>query len=393
MENKITLEEQKEKELMENIQERIVEKEVEELKETMTDDDIEELVKTLHPVTEPIADEETPEHFPYAVINREGMMAKGEALVEIDPETGMHKIIGVANQGNSASFSDIIDGVDQEKMNKPDEETVKNLGDLGLPDDQAMQLYNLMLRYKAGEKFNIYNEFPPAVKDMVHNISNTKNPKVITNLSKGLLEFFINQLNIEQEFIDLQDSIKKELDMPGMVDMYAEHLVESMEIDLLKKADELQESHPEKAEQLRMISNKFTHSYTYDSLHLELDSNPKIVKKINKELKKFNRACRDFNFKYQNSKFKINDVSLLVNTITRQLSCSEEDAKKFVLLFTNVCREMTSDNIIEHTFMYYTIKNILVIDHMEKENEFSKKVLNNIREVINKINILEGEIK
>lgn len=361
-------------------------KELETTFQTISNEELEEVVKVLHPEK---MEEEIPEHFPYAVLNKEGSIEKGAAVVAVD-ENGMVNIVGAPKEGN-ISFTDIIDQVDEEKLLTMNKEISDGLISMGLSEDDAMVLYTLIIKYKNGEKFNIYKELPNSVREMVHSIAMSKNPKVLTDVSKGILEFFSNQLNIEQEFIDLQDSIKRELNMPGMVDMYAEHLVKSMEDDLLAKADSIESTHPDKANELRRISNTFTRTYRFDTLHLELDSNPKIVKKINKDIKKFNKHCREFNFKYQNSKFKINSVTLLEGTIIRQTGCTEDEAKKFILLFTNICRDMKSDNLIEHTFMYYTIKNILAIDHIEKDNEFKDKIIKGIKEVIEKINKIEGE--
>lgn len=353
--------------------------------QTITDEQIEEVIKVLHP-----EDQETPEHFPFAVLNKEGQMEKGIAAVAVN-ENGMSTIVGAPKEGN-VSFSDIIDGTDKEKLDNITKEASEGLTGLGLSEEDAMALYSIIIKHRKGEKFNIYNELPNSVKDMVHGIAMSKNPRVLTEVSKGIVEFFSNQLNIEQEFIDLQDSIKRELDMPGMVDMYAEHLVKSMEDDLLAKADAIEAEYPDKAEDLRRISNTYTRTYKFDNLHLELDSNPKIVKKINKDLKKFARHCREFNFKYQNSKFKINSVTLLEPTIMRHVECTKEDAQKFILLFTNICRDMKSDNLLDHTFMYYTIKNILTIDHIQKDSEFKDTIINGIKEVIEKINKLEKEV-
>lgn len=367
----------------------IAKKEAEETSfQTISNEQLEEVIKVLHP--EKTEGEETPEHFPYAVLNKEGHMEKGAAVVAVD-NNGMTSIVGAPKEGN-VSFTDIIDGTDEEKLGTMTKEVSDGLTSMGLSEEDAMTLYTLILKHKKGEKFNIYKELPDSIKEMVHGIAISKNPKVLTDVSKGILEFFSNQLNIEQEFIDLQDSIKRELDMPGMVDMYAEHLVKSMEDDLLAKADAIEATHPDKANELRRISNAYTRTYRFDTLHLELDSNPKIVKKINKDIKKFARHCREFNFKYQDSKFKINSITLLEGTIIRQTGCTKEEAQKFILLFTNICRDMKSDNLIEHTFMYYTIKNILAIDHIQKDSEFKDIIIKGIKDIIEKINKLEGEI-
>lgn len=372
-----------------NVNEEMIKEELE-----LTDEQVEEIVSTLHPKTE----EETVEDnsgIPYHVLNK-GELVKTNVKVSIDPETGMQMVMGVAEDANQKgiSLSDVLTGEDEIKLATITEDTCKELGDLGLSEEDTQQLYSIILRYQAKEKFNIYNELPAMVRNMVDNLAMSKSPKVLSEVSKNILEFFINQLHMEQEFIDLQESLKKELEIPGVVDMYAEHLIKSMEVDLIKKADEIEEKDPEKAKQLRHVSKTFTDTYKFTLQRLELDSNPKIVKKINKDLKKFNRHCMEFNYKYQNSKFKITNVSLLVNCLERHLGedISTDDIKKFVLLFTNICRNMSDKNIIEHTFMYYTIKNILTIEHLQKDNEFYINMINDITDIINRIKEIEKEL-
>lgn len=378
---------------MENIKvnEEMIKEELE-----LTDEQVEEIVATLHPKTEEAETVETEgDGVPYNVLNK-GNLIKTQVKVSIDPETGMQMVEGVAENENKKdiSLSDVLDGEDELKLATITEDTCKELEDLGLSEEDTQKLYSIILRYKAKEKFNIYNELPTTIKNMVDNLAMSKNPRVLSEVSKNILEFFINQLHMEQEFIDLQESLKKELDIPGVVDMYAEHLIKSMEVDLIKKAEEIEATDPEKAKQLRHVSTTFTDTYKFTLQKLELDNNPKIVKKINKDLKKFNRHCMEFNYKYQNSKFKITDVSLLVNCLSRHLGedISVEDIKKFVLLFTNICRNMSDKNIIEHTFMYYTIKNILTIEHLQKDNEFYTNMISDITDIINRIKEIEKEL-
>lgn len=359
----------------------------------LTDEQIDEIVNTLHSITNETGEE--PKYFPYNVLNKEEQLLKGEALVEVDPVTGLRRIVGVAGAPEKKiSFTDIIEGNEDEEMNKITKDQSKVLSDFGLSDDESMELFKVITKFQAGEKFNIYNELPETVKDMIKNTTMSNNPKVLSEAAKNMIAFFINQLNIEKEFIDLQDSIKKELDMPGIADIYADHLVQAMEKDIIEKANSLEEAGEiEKASKLRAISNTYTDTYKMTLEYLELDNNPKIVKKIAKDLKKFNKHCMEFNFKYQDSKFKIKDVKLLLPCLTRHLEYNEIDVKKFILLFINICKNMTSKDILEHTFMYYTITNILTIDHIEKDSEFKDTILENVKSVIDKIKLIEEGVR
>ena len=355
---------------------------------TLTDEQVDQIVEVLHPKE----GEKEPEHFPYHVINKEGLVS-AMATVEIDPKTGQHKVLPAEVKNNKVGFGQILDN-DLSTMDNISAKSEKDLKDFGIPEEECMDFFNVLMKFKNNEKFNIYAELPKTGKQMVENLAMSKDIRVLNNVAKGMLGFFLNEFDIEKEFIDLQESIDEELQFKGIADIYVnEQLLQSMEVDLLKKADEYEEKgDTKKAESLRELSKTFTDTYKMTKEHEELDKNPRIVKKIDKELSKFNKHCMEFNFKYQDSKFVINDIKLLVPCLTRLLpEYNEIDIHKFILLITNICRDMTPKDPIQHSFMYYTVRNILILEHVKDTNEFRKRVIENIKGVINKIKKIEDE--
>lgn len=367
----------------------------------LSDDEINELVKTLE---ESISDDVknlrdiNNNTYPINAINKPELM-EGEVLMEIDAKTGENKILGPASEivsDNGVTVDNIIDGTDKELLDSVTikEETYGKLNELGISEEDAIVLTKLITRRLNNEKFSIYKELPNSIKNMVRAMCGSNNINQLQACSEIVLDQFISELKIEQEFIDFQETLKKEMDIPNLVDMYGEYLKESMEIKLIEKANQIQETDPEKAKVLLEISAAYTDSYTFRRQLEAFANNVKECRRLDKELKKYDRYCTEFNYKYKNSKFKINDIKLIAHSLDRAFKgeVSVSNIKKLVVLFCRITRNMNPDNVVEHSYMYYTIKNILALDYMKIDSEAYKNIVEQLHKVISYIernNIIE----
>ncbi|MGL5752488.1 MAG: hypothetical protein ACRCXT_18275 [Paraclostridium sp.] len=337
----------------------------------LSNEEVDEIVEVLHPSDERM--DKAPEHFPYELINKEGL-STGETMIAIDPITGMRSpIAGIKNA--NVTYSDILEGKDQDILDDIEKDSLSEVTGMDLSDEDATKLFALVTKLNNGEKANWYHELPESLKGMVDGIGINENIRIKNKLAKDVLEYFVNQTKVDKAYIDLQESLKNEMEFKGLSDVYADHLRSTMEEELIKKAEHLTDiGEIEKANNLAKISLIYSGTYTFDYLRgFLLDDYKKIMKSLRKDVKKFNRHVREFNYKYENSKFKINDISLLLNTIKRSElgeKYNETRIKMFIILITKYCRDMKSDDIYDHTFMYYTIKNILFLDHVTKDSDF-----------------------
>ena len=367
----------------------------------LSDDEINELVKTLE---ESISDDVknlrdiNNNTYPINAINKPELM-EGEVLMEIDAKTGENKILGPASEivsDNGVTVDNIIDGTDKELLDSVTikEETYGKLNELGISEEDAIVLTKLITRRLNNEKFSIYKELPNSIKNMVRAMCGSNNINQLQACSEIVLDQFISELKIEQEFIDFQETLKKEMDIPNLVDMYGEYLKESMEIKLIEKANQIQETDPEKAKVLLEISAAYTDSYTFRRQLEAFANNVKECRRLDKELKKYDRYCTEFNYKYKDTKFKINDVKLLEPTLQRVFKESEYDTfvmRRFVILFCRLTRNLDANNVVEHSFMYYTIKNILSLDYLDIHSEMYSTIKNNIETVFKAIDKKRSE--
>lgn len=375
---------------------------IDEIKNALSDKDVDDIVDALSEnISEDIKHlreiKGSDNSYPYNTINKPELM-EGEALMEINPITGEQKIIGTAGQAQSraeVSISNIVDGEDIKKLDSAtiNEDTFNKLNEMGMSEEDTLTLTNVIMRKMKGEKFSIYKELPQSIKNMVRSMCGSNNITQLQACSEIVIDQFIGELKIEQEFIDFQDTLKKEMNIPDLMDMYGDYLKESMEVKLLEKADELESVEPEKAQTLREISAAYSDSYTLTRQLKAFYNDEKECRRLDKELKKYDRYCTDFNYKYKNSKFKINDIKLVAHTLDRLFKdeVSIASIKKFVILLCRITRNMDSNNVVEHSFMYYSVKNILSLDYIDINSELYITLKNNIKEVIDLIEKKEVE--
>lgn len=198
-----------------------------------------------------------------------------------------------------------------------------------------------------------------------------------------------NELFIDSEFIELEKAIAKEMDIPNIMDMYLDHITEAIEVDIYEKAIEIQDVEPEKAKKMFDMVDAFKDAYQYTTLKEKIGNKGGIVnKQLTKDIKKYDRLCNKFNAKYKSSKYVMSDIRGILYILDRKLpdDIDLDSIKKFIVLFINIARKKDIKNISHHTFMYYTVKLIESLDHIDSDETVMKdKIINNIIEVISLI--------
>ena len=319
-----------------------------------------------------------------------------EANVLVDNKTGEFKLMdaGIQDINADVSLSDIV-GERTFDLNEIEitRDMVKTkigadyAGD-NMSDEDSAQLFEVMMRFKKGEKFNVYNALPEAIKRPIDKMAMEAGSKANKNdIAKLVVTQFMSDLQIDKAFIDFNDAIQKELKLMNFTEMYSEHRLEVMEVKLLESANHIESENPEKAEMLRSISRIFTDTYMMGTMRNALNNRKN--RQFIKDTSKYGKICRSFNSKYENSKFKINNVMLLLGILNRKFAdnpeITDEDIMRFIMLFCRECEMKNSNNILDHVFMYYTVQNILMLDYAndtDESNMFTKQLLSNIIDVI-----------
>ena len=320
--------------------------------------------------------------------------------LNVDPETGL--IAEAPNTLNISdeSLEDIINNEGEIEKPRIKEIPKAKIDELGLTEEDIPVIMSIVSRMQNGEKFSVYNELPPQMKRTITQICNSMgcyDNKVIRSFAKDFVDQLIQEIAMDQEYIDLQNTIKETLDF-NVLDMWSEHIREKMEVDLIKQADILQEQYPEKAQIMRDVVEAFKDSYTFRRQYELLETSERTRNRLTKDLKRFKRECDFFNFKYNKSKFVINDVTTIVPVLCRKLAdteYTEDDFRKLVMLLCKVSQDLKADNVVDHAFMYYSVSNIIALDYIDigsaNLSEFSKTVMENVKALLAKIKEIEKE--
>ena len=122
----------------------------------------------------------------------------------------------------------------------------------------------------------------------------------------------------------------------------------------------------------------------------------------NIEMKKPNRVYDSFIHKYETNDAVINDIRTCPDIIIRHLTeYTRNQAMMICLAYCKYCANMSPDNMVEHTFMYYFIRNIIAIDRInprgkvyasiaDKDKKFYDTFVANLRECME--NLLERNV-
>ena len=320
--------------------------------------------------------------------------------LNVDPESGLVAPVPNSTKISDEALEDIIDDNGEIEKPKVKEIPKSTIDELGLSDSDVATMMTIIGRIENGEKFSVYNELPDQMKRNITNICRSmgcNDPKIIKSFAKDFVLQLMQEITMDQEYIDLQNAIKETLDF-NVLDMWSEHIREKMEVDLIKQADILQEQYPEKAQVMRDVVESFKDSYTFRRQYELLETSERTRNRLVKDLKRFKRECDSFNFKYERSKFVITDINKIIPVLSRKLDdkYTVEDISIFIMLLCKVSQDLRADNVVDHAFMYYSVSNIISLDFIDigsaNLSEFSKLILENVQGLLDKIKEIKEEV-
>lgn len=323
---------------------------------------------------------------------------------QIDPYSG--KINNVINDGIGNIYDKNLDELlkmNQEKI-KTDvdinedavQESVKSIfPNFEITDFQMFM--SALNRYRKGEKFSYYNALPKSMKDQVDliignaHIGYTSSKEARAYVIQGIFDQVINDNYTNKLFVNIEQSMNesfKELydNTKGQFSEYNNNFRDMIENKLQLEAEKIKETDPEKAKMYLDVSDAFIRSYTYDDMYDMFMNTGKLkVKPI--MVDKFKRTCDEWCLKYKDHKMIINNVYDLfpaLQSIFSGYGFDDKTYKKFICIFINYTKNMKPDNIPEHVFMYYFIKNILGIVYCNAEDEQEAKFCLTVKDNVNK---------
>lgn len=292
-----------------------------------------------------------------------------------------------------------------------------------LDDDEIYSLLNTIEAYRNDKTIDVYPMLPEKIRATIREvaISGGYTEKKYPEIARYVLEEFINDASYEQAFVDIQQSLDSALNIPSVVDLYSDHMREVMEVKIPEVSEKIKDEDPEKAEELLKIKEAFTNAYTFKYAREMYESNSRIRKTVrrcnDRELK---LAIRNFNSRNKDTKFIMNDANEVAIVLTDILhiqphiveeaykknrvelpeDCKKiidmnlmpDDIAKFSILIFSSCNTLNANDLIDASYMYYLLKNIVTLKHTtESKTKFAAELINNICDTILYIRNKEAE--
>ncbi len=235
---------------------------------------------------------------------------------------------------------------------------------------------SMIKRKIKGEKFSVYNEFPQLIKNKIADIvmdsgqpMNKQSLNFIANYILGeMVAAYENPgenaiIDMETMLSNFDDQLQSMYDK-GNTEIGKESLgiIEQTKVDVDKAIQRcIDENNPEGVERMQSIKSGIDEAYNLNKFinalaHIK-------IKKF--DLEKPDRVYDIFVNKYRNHKYNINDIRVCPYILSRHFpNESEENLTRLCLSFCKYIQNMSPDNIEEHTFMYYFIRYIYLLDSL-----------------------------
>ena len=318
--------------------------------------------------------------------------------VSMDPHTG--KICKtVPYNGEEPRIEDIVLGKANPKSYT--EEVVNRIADTySIRKADAYSVIKLIKELKSNPTMEVYKKLPLGLRQVADGLS--ENPGDIEDVSRDLIMQFEADLDMDQQFVDIQKSIDSSYQeaASSIGSLQFVNTRKMFEEDLLEAAKEYKDDpDPEKQEsynKLVSVCNSYK-SCCYFQIQLKylMNVQKKTKRKIN-DTSKFNSVVNHFNEKYRYNSKNIKDIRMIVPILYRKMSVSDELLKKFVILSCLSFEKMTPENINDHIYMFYTVQNLAGMDFIKESDEgyeFASEIANRLIDILEILDDITNGIK
>lgn len=277
---------------------------------------------------------------------------------------------------------------------------------------QTVLKVNELIQNKISGKKVLYDDLPPILKKVVTDIaaqSANEGPSFAYLHNKSILNYISNI--VIQQLVDEYNKKNAGIDIDTMLKGFDES-INKMQNDMSKEfGDMLMTFDDERKAEIDAAIERCKKEGKEDSIiklqkmkdviddAYNLDKFSEFCKKV--KIKKFDlekpkKVFLSFNSKYEKHANNINDIQYCPIVLDRHLD-DHNNNLKLCLAFCKYCMNFSPDNIEDHTFMYYFIRNIILIDRInpkgklyetmdEKSKKFYDGFIENLKKCISNLN-------
>lgn len=285
------------------------------------------------------------------------------------------------------------------KLSVPDEVLTSALMEKydNVDTQDALKLIEVMNRYKSGEKFNVFEALPDSLKQAIsaEAMSVGADKATINFFAKSFINDLVNNTYLDKEIKDFNKELKEVLapmnNIAGTImDEYSDEVYHKFTDNLEDKANEIQDTDPDKADELRKVSKAFNDAITLSRVHDVIDKTPSIINKAYKEARdSWNKFCDNYNKKIS-----------LVNPSPRPISYYEAGLASsgvftgypdgylrtvIVLVANSVSNAIDENTLTEHVYAYYASNAMYTIAFTANNSEVNTIVTNALNSIAEKV--------
>ena len=230
--------------------------------------------------------------------------------------------------------------------------------------------------------------------------SDVHDRSVLNFFAKNFINDLVSDVYMSEEidnFTTEMESITKGIDnVPGLiVDTYTDDLKDKFENTLIKAAEEVKETDPDKSEKLLTIVQNFRDSYSLKRIIDDITERPSLANRAYKMGRdRWNTVVLDSKNKFENSNPRIRSIDTVysvLSTYPETKDFSELTRKALCVLLHNSMMEAVKDESVEnHIYAYYLTAGFINIRFTSNNSEIVNELIKNVIKVLTLIdNIIE----
>lgn len=357
--------------------------------------------------------------------------------VEVNPNAELESEVVESINTNSGTRVGFVSGpgvanvslfdIDGDKIPDADKKVIESTANTAkdtfdLSDEEVFMMMDTLTKMKNNPNYPVYINLPKKVQTIIAKLA-YDNKIPIANLegvAKTMMEEFMKEAGIDNTLIDLEKAIDEALQIPSIMDLYTDHTKNVFENIIPETVEKIKDEFPDKARMLTEVKHAFQDSYTYAKMMSEYCSNARLRKTIRRWETETFKVLDRFNYMNSKTNFKMNDVNLTLEVLKQilindpnisaaihdennsnipeidtkliEMNITIEDIHKFVILLCKHCENLNPTNVVDASYMYYLVRNIIALRYAnEAKTDFSAQLINNICNVITFIRVKESE--
>ena len=248
--------------------------------------------------------------------------------------------------------------------------------------EEAMQLVDVMNRYKAHEKFNVFEALPASIKKVIlqEAASVGADRSTVNFFAKTFINDLVNNTYLDREIKDFNAELQEAMAPMGnivgtMMDEYNDEVYDKFTTKLFEKANEIRNSDPEKALQLNTIGANFEDAVTFSRIRSNLAVNNSISNKHYKYARdNWNKLVEEYRDIIANVNPKPRDLDTCLKGLITA-GYPEDYAKTIISLVVSEVKDaINNGSLEEHIYAYYLTNSLLNLNYTANNSKVIKNI-------------------